>query len=53
MECKIKKEENVYKILIGKTQGKRALGRTRHRWENTINMDRSKIGYDRIPLAQN
>jgi hypothetical protein len=33
--CRTKREkENVYKILIGKPQGKGALGRTRHRWKN-------------------
>jgi hypothetical protein len=28
-------ERNSYKILFGKVKGKRALGRTRHRWEDT------------------
>jgi hypothetical protein len=27
---------NVYKILVGKPEGKRPLERTRHSWENSI-----------------
>jgi hypothetical protein len=30
---------NVYKILVGKTEGKRPLGRTRFRWEDNIRME--------------
>jgi hypothetical protein len=30
---------NVYKILIGKPEGKRPLGRPRHRWEDNIRLD--------------
>jgi hypothetical protein len=29
----------VYKILVGKPEGKRLLGRPRHRWEDNIQMD--------------
>jgi hypothetical protein len=32
------KIRNVYKILVGKSEGKRPLGRPRHRWED-IKMD--------------
>jgi hypothetical protein len=35
---------NTYKILIGKPEGKRALGRHRGRWKETIKMDLRKIG---------
>ena len=34
------------KISIGKTAGKRSLGRPRHRWEDTIRMDLKEIGID-------
>jgi hypothetical protein len=27
-------EKNVYKVLMGKLEGKRPLGRPRHRWED-------------------
>jgi hypothetical protein len=29
----------VYRVLVGKPEGKRALGRPRRRWENGIGMD--------------
>jgi hypothetical protein len=29
---------NVFKILVGKPEGKRPLRRPRHRWENSINL---------------
>jgi hypothetical protein len=31
---------NVYKILVGKPEGRRQFGRPRHRWEDNIRMDR-------------
>jgi hypothetical protein len=37
-------ERKVYKVLVGKPEGKRPLGRPRHRWENGIRMDLKKIG---------
>jgi hypothetical protein len=30
---------NVYKIVVGKPEGKRPLGRSRCRWEDNIEMD--------------
>jgi len=29
----------VYRVLVGKPEGKRPLGRPRRRWENNIKMD--------------
>jgi hypothetical protein len=37
-------ERNVYKVLMGKPEGKRPLVRTRHRWEDGIRMDFREIG---------
>jgi hypothetical protein len=37
----------VYRDLVGKPEGKRPLGRTRHRWEDDIKMDLSGYGLDR------
>jgi hypothetical protein len=37
---------NAYKILVGNSEGKRPLGRTRHRWEDNIEMDLREIGWD-------
>jgi hypothetical protein len=34
----------VYKVLVGKPEGKRPIGRPRRRWEDGIRMDLSKIG---------
>jgi hypothetical protein len=48
-------ERNVYKVLVGKPEGKRPLGRPRRRWEDGIRMDLREIGLgdvDWIRLAQ-
>jgi len=34
----------VYKVLVGKPEGKRPLGRPRHRWEDIIEMDLQEVG---------
>jgi hypothetical protein len=34
----------VYRILVGKPEGKRPLGRPRHRWEDNIKMDLQEVG---------
>jgi len=36
----------VYRVLVGKPEEKRSLGRPRRRWENNINMDLRGIGMD-------
>jgi hypothetical protein len=36
---------NVYRVLVGKPEGKRPLGRPRHRWENGIKMDLREFGW--------
>jgi hypothetical protein len=49
------RRRNVYRILVGKPDGKRPLGRPRRRWVNNINMDLREIGWDgtyKIDLAQ-
>jgi hypothetical protein len=45
----------VYRILIGRPEGKRPLGRPRRRWEDNIKLDLREIGIDAanwIQLAQ-
>jgi hypothetical protein len=45
----------VYRVLVGKTEGKRQLVRPRHKWEDTIKMDIQEVGWgvmDWIDLAQ-
>jgi len=34
----------VYRVLVGKPEGKRPLGRPRRRWEDNIKMDLQGIG---------
>jgi len=35
----------VYRVVVGKPEGKRALGRPRHRWKDNIKMDLQEIGW--------
>jgi hypothetical protein len=37
-------KRNAYRILVGKPEGRRLLGRPRHRWEDNIKMDLREIG---------
>jgi hypothetical protein len=34
----------VYRVLVGKPEGRRPLGRPRHRWEDNIKMDIRDMG---------
>ena len=34
----------VHRVLVGKPEGKRPLGRPRHRWEDNIKMDLQEVG---------
>jgi len=34
----------VYRVLVGKPDGKRPLGRPRHRWEDNIKIDLQEVG---------
>jgi hypothetical protein len=46
---------NVYRILVGKPEGKRPLGRPSHNWVDNIEMDLREIdwcGMEWIDLAQ-
>jgi hypothetical protein len=48
-------ERNVQKVLMGKPEGERTLGRPRCKWEDGIRMDLREIGWgsiDWIQLAQ-
>ena len=45
----------VHKVLVGKSEGKRPLGRARRRWEDNIEMDLQEVGrtcVDWMELAQ-
>ena len=48
-------ERGVYRVLVGKPEGKRPLGRPRRRWVDNIRMDLQEVGcghVDWIGLAQ-
>jgi hypothetical protein len=48
-------KRNAYRLLVGKIEGKRTLGRPRHRWMDNIKMDPGEVGWgvvDWIGLAQ-
>jgi hypothetical protein len=48
-------KRNAYRILVRKPEGKRSLGRRRHRWVDNIKIDLREIGWDGmdwIDLAQ-
>jgi len=34
----------VYRVLVRKPEGRRPLGRPRHRWEDNIKMDLQEVG---------
>jgi hypothetical protein len=50
------KQRKVFKVLVGKPEGKRPLGRPRSRWKDEIKMDLKEIGWgggvEWIHLAQ-
>jgi hypothetical protein len=53
--ARMRERKGVYRVLIGKPEGKRPLGRPRHRWENNIKMDLQEVGcwaMDWIEVAQ-
>jgi hypothetical protein len=39
---------NSYNILVGKPEGKRALGRPKGKWENNIILELREIGWDGV-----
>ena len=51
----IGKRRGIYRVFVGKPEGKRPLWRTRCRWEDNIKMDLQEVGcggMDWIMLAQ-
>ena len=38
------KDRGVHRVLVGKHEGKRPLGRPRRRWEDNIKMDLQEVG---------
>jgi len=53
--ARIGKGRGVYRVLVGKPEGRRPLGRPRRRWVDNISMDLQEVGcgyMDWIGLAQ-
>ena len=54
-EADVGERRGVYRVLVGKPEGKRPPGRPRRRWEDNIKMDLQEVGcggMDWIELAQ-
>ena len=53
--ARMSKERGAYRVLVGKPEGKKPLGRPRRRWVDNIRMDLQEVGcgcVDWIGLAQ-
>ena len=42
----MEQSRNKYRVLVGKPEGKKPLGRPRRRWEDNIRMDLREVGCD-------
>jgi hypothetical protein len=40
----MRERRGICRVLVGKQEGKRPLGRPRHRWEDNIKMDLQEVG---------
>jgi hypothetical protein len=52
--ARVGERRGIYRVLVGKPEGKRPLGRDRHRWEDSIKVDLQEVGcggMDWIELA--
>jgi hypothetical protein len=45
-------ERKVYRVLMGKAEGKRPLRRPRHRWEDRIRLDVRENGWGSVECIQ-
>ena len=53
--ARVGEKRGVYRVSVGKPEGKRPFGRPRRRWQNSIKMDLQEVGFggmDWIELAQ-
>jgi hypothetical protein len=44
----MEEKRNAYRILLGKPEGRRPLGRPRRRWVDDIKIDLREIGWDNL-----
>ena len=53
--ARMAERKRLHRVLVGKPEGKRPLGRSRRRWEDNIKMDLQEVGGgcgDWLKLAQ-
>jgi len=53
--ARMEKRRDLYRVLVGKPEGNKSLGRPRSRWEDNIKIDLQEVGcegVDWIELAQ-
>jgi hypothetical protein len=43
-------KRNAYRLLVGKPEGRRSLGRQRRRWVDNIRMDLGEVGWGDVDL---
>jgi len=43
--ARMRQRRGAYKVMVGKPEGKRLLGRPRRRWEGKIKMDPQEVGW--------
>jgi hypothetical protein len=46
--ARIREKRNAYRLLVGKPEGRRPVGRPRRRWLNNIRMDLVEMGWDDV-----
>ena len=44
--ARMEQSRNTHRVLVGKPEGKRPLGRPRRRWEDNMKMDLREVGCD-------
>jgi hypothetical protein len=44
--CVLQLHRVSYRVLVGKTEGRRSFGRPRHRWDDNIKMDLTEIAWE-------
>ena len=50
--ARMEEGRSVYRVLVGKPEGKRPLGRPRRRWEDNVKMDLQEVGCGEYGLAR-
>ena len=50
--ARMRERRGVYRVLMGKPEGKRPLGRLGRRWEDNINMDLQEVGCEGMAWIQ-